>query len=69
MHQKMLDLILTDAVAYTEHNAQASIMDKWSKEQLTFALSAMSTRLRILRNALHREDESAPTVECSGAQK
>lgn len=55
MHQKMLDLILIDAVAYTDHNAQASIMDKWSKEQLTFALAAMSTRLRILRNALHRD--------------
>jgi glutamate synthase domain-containing protein 3 len=50
MHQLLLDELLTDAICYTEHNAAASILDKWTKEQMAFGLNEMVTRLRCLRD-------------------
>lgn len=55
MHQLVLDEILKDCVAYTDHNAPKDILDRWSKEQLAFALIDMVDRLRIAKAALRAE--------------
>ena len=53
MHEKVLEAIMVDAVAYARHDGPCGLLDKWSKEQLAFALDAMAVRLRILRETLN----------------
>lgn len=55
MHDQAVEVIVTDCVAYSQFNAPASILDRWSKEQMAFAIHSMSTRLRLFRDAMHRD--------------
>lgn len=52
MHDMLITEVLTDCIAYSDHDAPASILDKWTKEQLAFALRDMASREKGFKQAL-----------------
>lgn len=52
MHDQLIEQMLIDCIAYSDHDADKSILDHWSKEQMAFALRDMASREKHLKKAL-----------------
>lgn len=61
MHDALTNEIVTDCIAFSEHGAARSIIDRWSKEQLAFAMGSLYTRYRIVRRACKDERATEAT--------
>jgi hypothetical protein len=55
MHDKLVGQICIDCVAYSQHNADAGILDPYTKEQLAFAVCDLANKLNIVKRAARKQ--------------